>query len=101
VRVPFLPVAAAFIALGHTLACQANEFTEAQALAVAKQAAAAYCSVETPCQFQAKREGSTWSILVSFTRRSSPGDPPLPYPGGHEIIVVDDGGKILATYLGE
>jgi len=70
-------------------------------LEIAKRASVSHCSKETPCKFQARRDGSNWLVLVSFTKRNDPGDTPSTYPGGSEIIVVDAAGEVVATHPGE
>jgi hypothetical protein len=79
----------------------ATNLTEQQAIAVAKLAAAEHCSADTPCTYEARREAGRWLVFVSFTKRNLPGDAPLPYPGGHETIVVDKTGKVVDTVTGE
>jgi len=79
----------------------ASEVTEAQAISVAKTATARQCPEVTPRTYYARREGKRWLVLVQFTMRNSPELVPFPYPGGHEIIVVDDDGKIVETMPGE
>jgi hypothetical protein len=90
-------------ALGIAVAwpASADELTQRQAIAVATAASAGHCSTATPCTFDARREGARWYVTVVFTKRNSPGDTPLPYPGGHETIVVDDTGKVVDTMVGE
>jgi hypothetical protein len=79
----------------------AADLTERQAIAVAKAATAEHCSTDTPCTYKARREAERWLVLVLFTKRNSPGDAALPYPGGHETIVVDQTGKVVNTMPGE
>ena len=83
-----------------SLAC-ASELTEAQAVGVAKAATIKQCSQALPCNYEARREGRRWYVLVEFTKRNSPTEPPYHYPGGHEIVVVDDQGKIVQVMPGE
>jgi hypothetical protein len=78
----------------------ADALTQRQAIAVAK-ATAKECSIATPCTFEARREGNRWNVFVTFTKRNSPSDPPYTYLGGHEIIVVDDTGKVVDIMPGE
>jgi hypothetical protein len=78
-----------------------SELTQAQAISLAKTASAKECAEATPCTYDARREGTRWYVHVQFTKRNSPDEPALPYPGGHETIVVDDHGKIVETMPGE
>ena len=91
----------AAIAVSLTSVACSSELTQAQAIGLAKTASAKECSEATPCTYTAHREGTRWYVQVLFTKRNSPDEPALTYPGGHEIIVVDDHGKIVETMPGE
>lgn len=81
-------------------AAHAGEASEQQALGVAAAAAAKQCTTSTPCTYQARRRDGQWYVLVQFTRRASPDADPLPYPGGHELVVVDDAGQVVRIQPG-
>jgi len=89
------------LALALASAASASDLTQVQAIAVAKNATAKQCSEATPCTYEARREGARWYVFVQFTKRNSPAEPPLTYPGGREIIVVDDRGRVVETMPGE
>jgi|HubBroStandDraft_6_1064221.scaffolds.fasta_scaffold1906225_2 hypothetical protein len=91
----------AALAAGLTSAASGSEITEAQAISVAKAATTQQCSQATPGTYQARRKSKRWYVSVLFTKRNSPDEPPFTYPGGHEVIVVDDHGKLIETMPGE
>jgi hypothetical protein len=97
---PAWSVLAAIGVLLASVACS-SELTQAQAISIAKTASAKDCPEATPCRYDARRDGTRWYVHVQFTKRNSPDEPALPYPGGHETIVVDDHGKIVETMPGE
>jgi hypothetical protein len=100
-RVPLRTEIIPVVAMVLASSAYATNLTEQQAIAVAKVAAAEHCSVDTPCTYKARREAGRWLVFVTFTKRNSPEDALLPYPGGHEIIVVDKTGKVVDTMPGE
>jgi hypothetical protein len=53
------------------------------------------CTPETPCKFTATAENGNWTVRVDFTKRNSPQDKALPYPGGHAIFVINQTGKVV------
>lgn len=71
------------------------------AIEVAKRQVSGKCSSATPCTFDAKAENKKWVVRVEFTKRSSPQDKPLPYPGGHAIFIIDQGGKVVGRVEGK
>jgi hypothetical protein len=89
------------VAFAGARPASADELTQRQAIAVAEAASVKDCSTATPCTFDPRREGNRWYVFVTFTKRYSAGDAPRTYPGGHEIIVVDDTGKVVETVPGE
>jgi hypothetical protein len=88
-------------AIAVSAGVNAGELTEGQAISVAKAATARECGQPSPCTFRARREVNRWYVRVEFTKRNSLEGPPVAYPGGHEILVVDDHGKIVDTLPGE
>jgi len=88
-------------ALAFSSLALASELTEADAIGIAKAATVKGCTVDTPCKYYARRDGTRWYVQVQFTKRNSPAEPALPYPGGHEVLVLDKHGKILQTLAGE
>lgn len=70
------------------------------AIDVAKRQVGSKCSAATPCTFTATAENKKWVVRVEFTKRSSPQDKPLPYPGGHAIFMIDQGGKVVGRVEG-
>ncbi len=88
-------------ALVFTSPTYASDLTQAQAISIAKSATTKQCSPDTPCKYDARRKGTRWYVYVEFTKRNSPAESPFSYPGGHEIIVVDNSGDIVETMRGE
>jgi hypothetical protein len=71
------------------------------AIDVAKSQLKSRCSTDTPCTFDAKANEGNWHVRVQFTKRNSPQEKPLPYPGGHTILIVNQSGKVIGEMKGE
>jgi hypothetical protein len=89
------------VAVGAASSAYASVLTQTQAVRIAKAATKKECSRSLPCTYDARRKGTRWYVFVEFTRRNSPSEPPYAYPGGHEIVVVDDQGKIVEVMPGQ
>jgi hypothetical protein len=74
---------------------------EASAIAAAKKYTKAQCTVQKPCTYRPRREGSNWNVWVEFTKRSSPTEKPQPYHGGHVILYFDAEGHLVRRIQGE
>jgi hypothetical protein len=96
VRTPPRPALSTFLcALVASWATSAAALDRQGAIEVAKRQVGNRCSSATPCTFDAKAENRKWHVRVEFTKRSSPQDKPLPYPGGHAIFIIDQNGKVV------
>ena|SRR6185503_7082979 len=73
---------------------------EASAIAVAKKYVKARCTVEAPCHFKPRREGSQWNVLVEFTKPNAYGKPDR-YPGGHVLLYFNQEGQLVRRVNGE
>lgn len=71
------------------------------AIDVAKRQVGGKCSAATPCTFTAKSENRKWTVRVEFTKRNSPQDKPIAYPGGHAIFIIDQSGKVVGRVEGK
>jgi hypothetical protein len=71
------------------------------AIEVAKREVKNKCSATTPCTFAAKAEKDKWYVRVEFTKRNSPDDKPLAYPGGHAIFIINQSGKVVGRVQGK
>lgn len=58
------------------------------------------CTDETPCTFTATQDGARWQVRVEFTKRATPQDKPVPYKGGHAILVFDKSGRVVGRVEG-
>lgn len=86
----------AFIAaLAVTWASSAAALDREGAIEAAKRQVGSKCSPATPCTFTAKPEENKWHVRVEFTKRKSPRDKPLPYPGGHAVYIIDQSGRVV------
>ena len=65
------------------------------AIEAAKRQVKPNCTSDAPCKFTAKLEKDKWYVRVEFTRRNSPEEKPVPYPGGHAIFVFNHAGKVV------
>jgi len=92
---------ACLAALIATWASHAAALDRVGAIDVAKRHVGSKCSPVTPCTFTAKTENNKWYVRVEFTKRNSPQDKPLPYPGGHAIFIMDQSGKVVGRIEGE
>jgi hypothetical protein len=84
-----------------TWASYATALDRVGAIGVAKRQVGSKCSPVTPCTFTAKTENNKWYVRVEFTKRNSPQDKPLPYPGGHAIFIMDQSGRVVGKIEGE
>jgi hypothetical protein len=85
-------------ALALALACwvaSAAALDRSGAIEAAKREVKGKCTSETPCKFTATAEKGNWTVRVDFTKRNSPQDKALPYPGGHAIFVINQTGKVV------
>jgi len=71
------------------------------AIEAARRQVKGKCTTEAPCKFSAKLEKDKWHVRVEFTKRSSPEEKPLPYPGGHAIFVITQTGKVVGRIEGK
>lgn len=92
---PYPPLSTFLCALAASWATGAVALDRQGAIDVAKRQVGGKCSTATPCTFDAKTENRKWHVRVEFTKRSSPQDKPLPYPGGHAIFIIDQNGKVV------
>jgi len=67
----------------------------AGAIDAAKRQVKERCTAETPCTFDAKPHEGSWHVRVQFTKRTSPHEKPVPYPGGHAIFIFNQSGKVI------
>jgi hypothetical protein len=65
------------------------------AIEAAKRQVKNRCTTATPCTFTAKQERDKWHVRVEFTKRKSPEEKPLAYPGGHAIFIFDATGRVI------
>jgi hypothetical protein len=79
----------------------ASALDRAGAIDAAKQQVKDRCTTTTPCTFDAKPQEGNWHVRVQFTKRNSPQEKPLPYPGGHAIFIVNQTGKVIGRMEGE
>ena len=79
----------------------ASALDRAGAIDAAKREVKSRCTTATPCTFEAKAEKANWYVRVQFTKRNSPQDEPLPYPGGHAIFIINQSGKVIGRMEGE
>jgi hypothetical protein len=101
VRMSPRPALSAFLCvLVASWATSAAALDRQGAIEVAKRQVGDKCSSATPCTFDAKTENRKWQVRVEFTKRSSPQDKPLPYPGGHAIFIIDQNGKVVGRVEG-
>jgi hypothetical protein len=85
-------------ALALALTCwvaSAAALDRSGAIEAAKREVKGKCTPETPCKFTATAEKGNWTVRVDFTKRNSPQDKALPYPGGHAIFVINQTGKVV------
>jgi hypothetical protein len=86
-------------------AASANDTTrvtdEASAIAAAKRYTKARCKPETPCHFQARREGKQWNVFVEFTKRNNSREIANRYPGGHVLLYFNEEGQLVRRVQGE
>ena len=71
------------------------------AIEAAKQEVKGKCTPQTPCKFTATVERGQWQVRVEFTKRRSPEEKPLPYPGGHAIFIINQTGKVVGRIQGK
>ena len=71
------------------------------AIEAAKRQMKSKCTPETPCSFTAKAEKDKWYVRIEFTGRSSPQEKPVPYPGGHAILIFNQAGKVVGRIEGK
>jgi hypothetical protein len=71
------------------------------AIEAAKREVKDKCAPETPCKFTATAERGQWQVRVEFTKRRSPEEKPLPYPGGHAIFIINQTGKVVGRIAGK
>jgi hypothetical protein len=87
---------------GVAIAAEPTQVTdEASAIAAAKRYTKARCTKETPCQFQARREGKQWNVQVEFTKRNNPREVAQRYPGGHVLLYFNQQGQLVRRVEGE
>jgi hypothetical protein len=94
---------ATVLALGLALAAwalPAVALDRSGAIEAAKRQVKDKCSSATPCTFTAQAENNRWYVRVEFTKRNSPGEKALPYPGGHAIFIFDQAGKVVGRVEG-
>ena len=65
------------------------------AIDAAKRQVKDRCTSATPCTFTARQERDKWHVRVEFTKRKSPEEKPLAYPGGHAIFIFDATGRVI------
>lgn len=96
-------VATAFVLVtGVAVAADSSQITdEASAVAAAKRYTKAQCRPETPCHFQARREGKQWNVLVEFTKRNNPRETANKYSGGHVLLYFNEQGQLVRRVQGE
>ncbi len=75
--------------------------SKAAAIAVAKQYTKGKCTPQTPCVYDAQREGKNWRVYVRFTMRNSPREPAFHYPGGDTTLYFDEQGALVRRFDGE
>src|SRR2546425_9077592 len=71
------------------------------AIEVAKRQVKGKCDSTTPCTFTATTAEGKWHVRVDFTKRNSPQDKPLSYPGGHAIFILDQSGRVVGRLEGK
>jgi hypothetical protein len=71
------------------------------AIEAAKRQVKNKCTSATPCKFDARAEKDKWHVRVEFTKRNSPQDEALPYPGGQAIFIFDQTGKVVGRIEGK
>lgn len=71
------------------------------AIEAAKRQVKGKCTAETPCKFTATAERDKWTVRVEFTKRSSPQEKAVPYPGGHAIFIFNQSGKVVGRVEGK
>jgi hypothetical protein len=71
------------------------------AIEAAKREVKGKCTPQEPCKFTATAERGQWQVRVEFTKRSSPEEKPLPYPGGHAIFIINQTGKVVGRIEGK
>ena len=71
------------------------------AIEAAKRQVKPKCTSEAPCKFTAQLEKDKWYVRVEFTKRNSPQEKPVPYPGGHAIFVFNHAGRIVGRIEGK
>jgi hypothetical protein len=95
--------AAAFVLFASVaIAADSTQITdEASAIAAARRYTKAQCKPETPCHFQARREGKQWNVFVEFTKRNNPREIANRYPGGHVALYFNEQGQLVRRIQGE
>ena len=71
------------------------------AIDVAKRQVEGRCSTTTPCTFDATAHEGNWHVRVQFTKRNSPQEKAVPYPGGHAVFVINQTGKVIGRMEGK
>lgn len=66
---------------------------EASAVAAAKKYTRGRCTMETSCEFKARREGKQWNVLVRFSDRTRPGA--KAQPSGHLLLYFNEEGELV------
>ena len=69
--------------------------TPAAAIEAAQRYLKSRCTPQTPCTFKPEREGNQWRVWVQLTKRKSPNEAPMPYPGGTVILFFDAAGSLI------
>jgi hypothetical protein len=91
-----------FLLTGVAIASDSTQLTdEASAIAAAKRYTKAQCKPETPCTFQARREGKQWNVFVEFTKRNNSREIANKYPGGHVLLYFNEQGQLVRRVEGE
>lgn len=71
------------------------------AIEAARRQVKSKCTSDTPCKFTATAERDKWYVRVEFTRRNSPQEKAVPYPGGHAIFIFNQTGKVVGRIEGK
>lgn len=79
----------------------ASGLDRAGAIEAAKREVKSRCTKTTPCNFDVRAEKGNWYVRVEFTKRNSPQEEPVPYPGGHAIFIINQTGKVIGRMEGE